>query len=168
MSKAEPRDVPQMAVHMTAGKHGGFTYLIMLLALTIFSVGLAALGLTWSAVAQRDQEKELIQIGQIYQDAIADYYNRSPGQVKKYPATWQDLLQDSRYVGTVRHVRRIYIDPLTRSPTWGLIPAPDGGFMGVVSLSTKETLSQQPRRLDNGSVIAGTHYNDWKFIVQGK
>lgn len=163
-----------MAAFMTAGRHNsqfrqqGFTYVVMLLALAIFCVGLAAIGKTWSVVAQRDKEDELIQIGDEYESAIADYYNHSPSKVKKYPGSFQDLLQDTRYVGTVRHIRRIYIDPITKNSTWGLIPAPDGGFMGVYSLSTKETLHKTPVMLTDGSFVAGLRYIDWKFVYKSK
>jgi type II secretory pathway pseudopilin PulG len=162
-----------MEVIMQPGKllhlrQNGFTYLVMLFALLIFSIGLAALGEVWSTTSKRDKEAELIQNGNEIELAISSYYNHSPGTVKKYPNTFQDLLQDKRYVGTVRYLRTIPRDPITNSTSWGLIPAQDGGFMGAYSLSNNEIAHKKPIFLPDGSMIVGVRYLDWKFIYTSK
>ncbi len=154
---------------MHRGKHSvpaerGFTYLVMLIALAVFGLGLAALGESWSAAARRDQEAELIMIGKVYVRAIGSYYMRSPGSVRKFPATLEDLLEDTRFAGTERHLRRIYADPVTRGGQWGLIRAADGGIMGVHSRSDQPVLRKQPLALPNGYLVSGARYADWQFV----
>lgn len=143
----------------------GFTYFIMLFALAIFGLGLAALGESWSAASQRGREEELIQIGAAYARAIGDYYRRSPGALKAYPTRLDQLVEDRRFVGIERHLRRLYVDPMSDS-SWGLIPAPDGGIAGVYSQSDKPTLRRQAVVFADAVPVSGMRYSDWKFIYQ--
>lgn len=144
----------------------GFTYFIMLFALAIFGIGLAALGETWSAASQRDKEEELIRIGDAYVRAIREYYLRSPGTPKTYPMRLDELLEDRRFVGVERHLRRVYLDPITNTADWGLVRAPDGGIAGVYSLSEKAPLRRQTLILANAASISGERYTDWKFVYR--
>lgn len=146
----------------------GFTYVAMLVALALFGIGLAALGEAWSATSRRDKEEELIMIGRAYVHAIGNYYTRSPGSVRRYPTKLEDLLEDTRFVGTERHLRRLYRDPVTSAGQWGVIPAPDGGIMGVHSLSEKTPLRKQALRLVNGAMVSGPRYVDWQFVFKAR
>jgi type II secretory pathway pseudopilin PulG len=152
---------------MQAGKrpHGaaGFTYVAMLFALAIFGVCLAALGQTWGQRAQRDKEEELLLIGATYARAIGLYYQHSPGSQKRFPAALGDLLQDSRFVGTQRYLRKLYSDPVTGSAQWGQVQAPEGGISGVYSLSDKTTLRKRATAFAD-TAIKGERYADWKFV----
>jgi len=67
--------------------------------------------------------------------AIGSYYERSPGTVKRYPEKLEYLVEDHRYLSVQRHLRRIYRDPITGTTNWGVVRAPDGGVMGVYSMS---------------------------------
>ena len=145
---------------------GGFSYLIMLFALVVFGLGLAQLGSSWTRVSQREREQELANIGSAYARAIASYYLRSPGSAKTWPPRLQDLLEDPRFVGAERHLRRLYPDPITRSQEWGLVRAPDGGIMGVFSLSDKPTLRRQAWLLPHAKLAAASIYSDWKFMAR--
>lgn len=146
----------------------GFTYIATLMALAVFGLGLAALGESWSAASHRDKEEELIAIGKAYVRAIGSYYARSPGGVKKYPEKLDDLLEDKRFVGTERHLRRIYRDPFTNAEQWGVVRAPDGGIMGVHSLSVTTPLRKQPLQMANAAMVSGARYADWKFVFQAR
>lgn len=143
---------------------GGFTYVAMLFALAMFGIGLAAVGEAWSAASQREREEELIQIGQAYVRAIGTYYAQAPGTAKSYPPTLQDLVEDKRFVGVRRHLRKIYLDPVGKGAEWGLVKAADGGIAGVYSLSEKATLRRQPLLLSGSAPVTGGHYTDWKFV----
>lgn len=149
-------------------RQAGFTYVAMLLALAVFGVGLAAIGESWSAASQREREEELIQIGSAYVRAIGSYYERSPGTPKSYSQRLEDLLEDRRFAGVERHLRKVYRDPFTNSEQWGLVRAPDGGIIGVFSQSDKDTLRRQPLVLPNAVVVTGAHYSDWKFVYKPK
>lgn len=142
----------------------GFTYVVVLFALAIVGVGLAALGESWSSVSHRDKEDELIDIVGEYMASINKYYIRSPGTPKTFPLRLEDLLEDHRFAGTVRHLRRLYRDPMTGKPQWGLIRNASGGIVGIYSLSDRESLRNRGAFVDGALPISGTHYSEWKFI----
>lgn len=146
-------------------RDGGFTYVAMLFALAIFGVGLAALGESWSAASRRAREHELIEIGSAYARAIGTYYERSPGAQKQYPERLDELVEDHRFVGVVRHMRRLERDPVTNGD-WGIIRTPDGRIQGVYSVSDKPVLRTRPTLLTNATIISGVKYSDWKFVYE--
>lgn len=146
----------------------GFTYVIVLCALVLFGLGLAAFGRSWSMASQRLKEEELIRIGNEMVRAIGDYYQHPPGTAKTYPKSLDDLVEDKRFVGMHRHLRRIYRDPLTLVAHWGTVVAPDGGIIGIYSLNPADCLRQSGVMLDDGTVVRGRRYVDWKFIYEEK
>ena len=102
---------------MTNGKtQSGFTYLCALLLIATTGAALGAAAEAWSHARQREKEAQLIWIGNQFKQAIGLYYQRSPGTVKRYPATLEDLLQDYRFVTIQRYLRRVYADPITLFP----------------------------------------------------
>ncbi len=145
-----------MAGLMSSGRgQSGFTYLTALLVVAVLGAGLAAAGTIWSHARQRDREAELVWVGEQFRTAIALYYNRSPGSVKRYPASLEDLLEDRRFLTVQRYLRRIYPDPMTGKVQWGLIAAPGGGIMGVRSISEKAPIR---------TVKEVKRYSDWQFV----
>jgi len=144
----------------------GFTYLAVLFFVAIMGVMLAAAGVAWSTAQQRDKERELLFIGNQFRKAIAAYYESSPGSIKQYPNTFNDLLKDNRHLATRRHLRRIYADPMTLKPEWGIIRAPDGGIMGIHSLSTGRPMKSR-NFLGRDSAFEGAiSYADWRFVYE--
>jgi type II secretory pathway pseudopilin PulG len=111
---------------------GGFTYLLLLLAVAIGSAGLAALGMQWRTMMQREREAELIFRGREIAAAIAAYRNAMPG-LQQWPRSFDDLLDDRRGPTLRRHLRRLYTDPFTGKADWMPTPTEDGGFRGVRS-----------------------------------
>jgi len=144
----------------------GFTYLALLFVIALCGVALAAIGIVWSTERQREREQELLFVGDQFRTAIASYYLRSPGLVKRYPAKLDDLLKDSRFLGVKRHLRQIYTDPMTVSAEWGLVTAPEGGIMGVFSTSTKQPI-KQARFPDRFADFEGkATYAGWRFVYR--
>src|SRR4029453_6215729 len=92
-----------------ARRQGGFTYMAFLLFIALAGAGLAAYGELASHAVQREKEAELLFRGEQYRDAIASYYKKE----QRYPAKLADLLEDKRYPMPVRHLRRLYLDPIT-------------------------------------------------------
>ena len=109
----------------------GFTYLVLLFAIAILGVGLATTGVIWSTESRLAKERELEFIGQQFIRAIGSYYNATPGEVKSYPQTPDDLVQDTRFLFTKRHLREIYINPFTKKPDWQYVKAESGGIAGI-------------------------------------
>ena len=141
---------------MTSGnRQGGFTYLAALLLVAASGAALAAAAELWSHARQREKEAELLWVGNQFKQAIALYYHRSPGSVKRYPQKLEDLLEDPRHLSTARYLRKIYTDPITGKAEWGLIQGPAGGIMGVHSLSVTRSI----RQLEGART-----YQEWRFM----
>lgn len=143
------------------GNHKGFTYLTVMFIVAILTGGLAVIGEVWHTAALREKESELLYIGNQYRRAIERYYLNGPRQ---YPRNLADLLKDPRKSGDERYLRQIYLDPVTGQKDWGLVKAPDGGIMGVYSLSEARPLKSagfKPRDKDFESTA---RYTEWKFV----
>ena len=124
---------------MSAGRaQKGFTYVGFLLAVAIMGAGLVTYSELASHAAQREKEAELLFRGNQYRAAIASYYKKE----QRFPKSLADLLEDKRYPMPVRHLRKLYPDPMAGTPAWGLIEAPEGGIMGVYSLSEEAVLQE--------------------------
>jgi len=109
----------------------GFTYLILLFSIAILGIGLATTGVIWSTESRLAKERELEFIGQEFVRAIDSYYNSTPGDVKTYPQTLEELVNDTRFLFTKRHLRKIYMNPFNNDNRWELIYHPLGGINGV-------------------------------------
>jgi type II secretory pathway pseudopilin PulG len=142
-------------------KQQGFTYLTLLFALAILSGGLALAGEVWETSARREKEAELLQVGNEYRKAIERYVLSGN---KQYPRNLSDLVKDPRQPGTVRHLRKLYPDPVTGKDEWGLVKAPDGGIAGVYSLSDATPLKVAGFAVRDASFEGKAKYADWQFI----
>lgn len=112
---------------------------------------------------RRAREEELMFVGQAYLAAIAQYYEQSPGTEKHFPAALQDLLLDTRAVRLRRPLRRLYPDPVGGGAGWGMVEAPDGGIMGVYSLSTREPVKVHGFPEKFAAFSQAKSYRDWVF-----
>jgi type II secretory pathway pseudopilin PulG len=152
---------------MTSGRRcalqKGFTYLTAMFAVAVAGLLLAGTGEIWSQSRQREKELELLFIGGQFRDAIALYYQRTPGMIKRYPESIDELLEDKRYLSMQRYLRKIYVDPFTGNRQWGLVPAPGGGVMGVYSLSGQAAIKTGNFALRDAGLEGGSRYSDWKF-----
>lgn len=172
MSKVAPHKKRVMEPHTATGnamersKQDGFTYLAALFMVAILGAVLAATGVVWSTAQQREKERELLLIGKQFRGAIGQYYEHSPGTIKKYPETLDDLLKDDRQLATRRYLRKIFLDPMTKSNKWGLVSAPGGGIMGVYSLSEEKPLKTGNFDEADEGFAAQTKYSEWRFVYR--
>jgi type II secretory pathway pseudopilin PulG len=157
---------------MTAGKpfpaqgEGGFSYLGVLFLVALLGLGLAGASQSWSIANQRARERELLWVGNQYARALKSYHDHSPG-LRQYPKRLEDLLEDRRYPVPLRHLRRLYPDPVTRNDDWGLLKNRDGGIIGVHSRSGQGPWKRTnfPPRWTSFSGLG--RYSEWKFIADG-
>jgi type II secretory pathway pseudopilin PulG len=143
----------------------GFTYLALLIVVAITAGALAAAGGVWSHSAQRENERELLFVGEQFRQAISAYYWKTPGGAHQYPKSLEALLEDQRWPTTQRWLRKLYRDPITNSSEWGVIEAPGNqGIMGVYSKSEDVPIKSAgfPARLE--SFAEARSYADWKFV----
>jgi type II secretory pathway pseudopilin PulG len=149
---------------MKAGKRErGVAYLALLIVIAVIGVGLAAVSTLWQEASQREKERELLFVGEQFRRAIQQYYE-SGVLVKTYPPTLEALLQDARFPGTRRYLRRIYRDPMSGTAQWGLLRAPEGGIMGVFSLRDDVVARRRTNfRLQLAGLEGKARTTDWVF-----
>ena len=142
----------------------GFTYLAVLITVATLGGALGAAATVHSQQAQREKEAELLFVGDQYRQAIASYYERTPGGAKRYPQKLEDLLEDRRSPVPQRHLRRLYPDPMT-GKEMAPLEAPMGGIMGVSSPSEAAPIKTGNFRPRDKSLAADgiTKYSEWKF-----
>jgi hypothetical protein len=125
---------------------------------------LVSIATIWHQALQREKEQQLLFVGKQFRQAIASYYENSPGLAKQFPKGLDDLLEDRRLPFIRRHLRKIFYDPFTGSTEWGLIKDAGGGITGVYSKSDDKPV----KRANFGEQFAQfedkEHYSDWQFV----
>jgi type II secretory pathway pseudopilin PulG len=139
----------------------GFTYLGTLFVVALMSAGLMLTGEVWHTSALREREAELLHVGNEYRKAIERYYLSG---ARQYPRSLSDLVKDPRQPGSVRHLRRLYPDPITGKEDWGLVKAPDGGIAGVHSVSEDAPLKTGGFAAREKEFEGKTKYLEWQFV----
>ncbi|HEY0666463.1 MAG TPA: type II secretion system protein [Gallionella sp.] len=152
------------ALRRGRGGAGGFTYIGLLAVIAIITVAMAATGEVWHTSQRREQERQLLFVGDQFRQAIGRYYEHTPGQQRRYPQSLTDLLKDPRYPSTQRYLRRIYTDPVGGGDNWGVVRGPDGEIYGVYSLSEAEPLKKGNFRMADRNFEGKTKYADWVFM----
>jgi len=142
----------------------GFTYLAVLFAVAIIGAILAATVVVWHTQVQRDKEQELLFIGHAYRDAIAAYYEKTPGTAKQFPKKLEDLLEDKRQTQLTRYLRKLYLDPMTASKEWGVVTGPGAGIVGVYSRSNRAPIKTAKFEEVDKEFMGAASYMDWKFV----
>jgi type II secretory pathway pseudopilin PulG len=139
----------------------GFTYVGLLVAIVIMGLMLTLVSRVWSLSEQRERETQLLFAGDAFRMAIASYYASG----HQYPLSLQDLILDDRSPVPKRHLRRLYIDPMTGTPDWTLVRAPDGvGIMGVASGSRLAPIKRKSFAPVDATFEDSDCYCAWQFV----
>jgi len=147
------------------GGQRGAALLLVLVAVAILGLATGIAGQSWRSMVQRSKEADLLWCGEQYRQAIRSYYQVKQGPRNMYPAKLEELLQDSRFPQPVRHLRRLYDDPMT-GESWELIRAPQGGIAGVRSSSTLKPFRQDGFPKEQEAFAKKDSYREWEFIYQ--
>ena len=147
----------------------GFTYV----GLVVF---VAILGLVGAATVKVDgllrraaAERELLEIGAAFSEALRSYAAATPRGFPTAPPTLQDLLKDPRFPGTRRHLRKIFVDPVTGRDEWGVLYQGDKvGVLAVYSLSQAQPLKVANFDARFQNFENKEHLSEWKFTAQGQ
>ncbi len=145
----------------------GFTYLGLIILVAIIGlVGAASLKAT-SLLQRAAAEEELLETGAAFSAALASYAAVTPPGQPPQPPTLQELLRDPRSPAVRRHLRKIFVDPITGKAEWGVMYLGDKvGVIGVYSLSDAKPLKianfdTRFLNMENREKIS-----DWKFMMQ--
>lgn len=143
----------------------GFTYLGLMFLIALMGMAAAMASAVWSTTQRRDNERELVFAGHQFAAAIERYRKRSTDAARLYPRSLQELVLDDRGGQVHHHLRRIFVDPLTGSRQWGLIQLPDGGIIGVHSLSERAPFERGFVMADFPVPKVSRSYRDWHFVA---
>ena len=151
-------------VARTLRHEAGFTYVGLIVFVAILGmVGAATLkvdGLLRRAAA----EQELLEIGAVYSAALRSYAAATPRGMTPVPPTLQDLLKDPRFPGTRRHLRKIFVDPVTGKAEWGIVYLGDKtGVLAIHSLSQARPLKVANFDARFPGFENREHLSEWKF-----
>ena len=144
----------------------GFTYLSVVLMMAVLGVAAVATLKVGAVMERRAAEQELLAIGNEFRDAFISYANATPPGKPRSPPSLEALLRDPRFPNLRRHLRRVYVDPLTGESDWGLVPAvPGPGVMGVYSLAAGQPIKIGNFELRNQDFEGKASYAEWKFMA---
>ena len=155
------RDAPRRAPRR---RHLGITYVAVLIVVGLLGLALGHAATLWGTVGQREKERELLFVGAQFREAIGRYYEGTPGTVKQYPQSLDDLLLDRRFPNVRRHLRKIFVDPMTGTREWGLVRGPGNGITGVYSRSTVEPFKRSNFDLADRAFEEKKAIAEWRFV----
>jgi len=147
----------------TRADQRGSVLLALLVMIVVLGLTASMAGQSLQAIMQREREEELLWRGLQYRRALAGYQNFKHGAQQMYPSSLDDLLKDPRSATRVRHLRRLYNDPMT-GEEWEIIKDPAERIIGVHSSSDLEPFKQSgfPEGLEGFE--GKTSYRDWQFV----
>lgn len=148
-------------------RQAGFTYLGLIVF--VFIIGLVgAATLKVDALLRRAQlEQELLETGAQFSAALNSYAAATPRGQPRAPLSLGDLLRDKRFPNPRRHLRKVFIDPVTGKPEWGLVRAGEAGpIIGVHSLSQATPLKQANFDMRFAGFENREHLAQWRFMAQ--
>lgn len=140
----------------------GVALLMTMFLIAIMGIMLTVAGRVWRTEMQREKEAELLVVGQEIAKAITRYHATS----LQYPQTLEQLLLDSNQQHVVRHLRRLYRDPITGDKKWGLIKDINGRITGVYSLGKGVPLKQAGFDAAQAKFKGAQTYADWTFLAE--
>jgi len=149
-------------------RDGGFTYLSLIILVAIIGL-VSASALKLGSVLQRSRaEQELLDIGAAFSDALQSYANATPAGFPPQPPSLKELLKDPRFPTVRRHLRKVFVDPMTGKAEWGITYLGDKvGVLAVYSLSDAKPvkIGNFPQRFQG---LAGKQkISEWRFAASG-
>ncbi|MDO8042163.1 type II secretion system protein [Janthinobacterium sp. SUN137] len=155
-------------MHRPARRQRGVTYLGLIILVAILGL-VGAAGLKMGSLLQRQAaEQELLDIGAEFIDALQSYTGATPAGQPQHPPTLAALLRDPRFPQVRRHLRKLYVDPVTGRAEWGLLYQPGGqGIIGVHSLSSSAPLKVGNFDARFTGFEGKSHLSEWQFVAGG-
>jgi type II secretory pathway pseudopilin PulG len=145
--------------HTSAAGERGLVLLTLLIALMLVSIALTGALDVWALQRRRQQEEQLLFVGNQYRQAIQRYYRA--GRV--YPMSVDDLLEDNRFQVPLHHLRRAYPDPITGKNDW-LFLRQDDRFFGIYSSSNASPIKRANFPARYVDFETAKTYAEWQFF----
>ena len=148
----------------------GAVLLMVLVSVALLGLMAGIAGSSWQTIVQRAKETDLLWKGNQIRRAIGSYYETSHAggaAPQSFPSELDFLIKDPRFLETRRHLRRLYLDPMT-GEDWDIVKDPSGRVMGVRSSSDKEPFKKDNFIEENKSFVDQQSYHDWQFVYESK
>lgn len=152
-----------MALRTTNGERGA-TLVALLLLLALLGIAASVTAQSWAIRIRTEKEAELLFRGLAYRAALESYARMTPTGAATHPQRLQDLVADDRFPVRVRHLRRLYADPMTGGPFIALRDS-QGRIRGISSpdLRAPRKRTGFPEGLEHFEVA--TTYSGWTFVA---
>jgi len=152
-------------------KRKGYSLIILLVVISVMSIGLLVAVPVWKTQIQREKEEELIFRGKQYVEAVRIYQMKNPG---RFPKTLDELLEE-------KCIRKLFTDPIIKEGEWNIIlhqeavRADKKQAIQKVMIAPKNTLSAMSNAQILGVVSSSTEksikiyneqetYDKWLFF----
>lgn len=147
----------------------GFTYLGLVILVSIIGL-VGTMSLKADALLRRAAaEEELLEIGAQFSAALLSYAAATPDGQPPLPQNLAQLLRDPRFPQPRRHLRKIFVDPMTGKAEWGVVMANgEGGVLAVYSLSQAKPLKIANFDARFANFGDKKRISDWKFTAAGQ
>ena len=150
-------------------REAGFTYVGLIVLVAIIGLVGAATLKADALLRRAAAEQELLEIGAAFSEALKSYADATPRGQPTYPPSLQELLKDTRSPAVRRHLRKIFVDPVTGKAEWGIVHAGnDSGVLAVYSLSGARPLKVANFDARFANLENREHISDWKFAALGQ
>lgn len=110
----------------------GYTIIILMIAVSVLSIGLLVAIPVWHTQIQREKEEELIFRGKQHVEAIRIYQMKNPGS---FPKSIDELVEK-------KCLRKLYKDPMTEHGEWNVIL-----LTGRVARRRQQQRQRSPQRV---------------------
>ena len=133
-------------------------------AVVVVSLAVVATAyLAWQRESGQKKEWALLFAGDQMRQAIGEYYEQSPGDIKQLPQRLEVLVRDTRNGLLRSHLIKLLPEPLTASGDWGVV-SESGRIVGVYSKAEGEPVLQEelPGRYRN--FADKKSYAEWRFV----
>lgn len=146
----------------------GFTYVGLMILVAMIGLVAAATLKAGSLFQRAAKEKELLEIGAQFSEALRSYAKATPAGSPTQPMSLKELLRDPRFPNPRRHLRKIFVDPITGKAEWGVVYLRDkAGVLAVYSLSDSAPLKIANFDLRFQNMEGKERISDWKFAMAG-
>lgn len=146
-------------------RQAGFTYLGLMLFVLVLGITTAGTATYWVTEQRRSAEEDLLFIGGEFRIALRRYAAATPQGQSHYPPTLEALLRDPRFPDVRRHLRKLYLDPITHLADWVVVRSPDNGIMAIHSASTAETFKRANFPTEFIQFEDRERYDQWMFSI---
>jgi len=154
----------------TMNGNKGYSLIIAIIGLNLFTIMLLIAKPLWDTVLQRDLEKELIFRGKSYVNAIKDYRKK---HLNKYPDDLNILYEE-------KFIRKLYKDPMSEDGKWNYVMKSKFISNKTLLIVPEYLLQKYKQKANIIGVVSSSpdssfmtyrgknRYDEWAFYLGGK